>query len=65
LTDLAGSVYSDFLGGVVCLKGCVQFPFLFEYGFFPALVVLWTGLALFIGAFAQLLWQDRHITESI
>ena len=34
-------------------------------GFFPFLIILWTGIALFIGAFVQLLWQDRRITESI
>ncbi|NIV37317.1 MAG: hypothetical protein GWN58_50220, partial [Anaerolineae bacterium] len=30
--------------------------------FVPALVLLWTGMALFIGAFVQLLWQERHVT---
>lgn len=30
----------------------------------PRLIVLWAGLALLIGAFAQLLWQDRRITAS-
>lgn len=30
----------------------------------PKIVVLWAGLALLIGAFAQLLWQDRQITAS-
>jgi hypothetical protein len=33
------------------------------FAFFPALVLLWTGLALFIGAFVQLIWQDRRITS--
>jgi hypothetical protein len=33
-------------------------------GFFPMLVFLWTGLSLLIGAFAQLLWQDRQITST-
>jgi hypothetical protein len=35
------------------------------FGFFPALIVLWTGIALFIGSFVQLLWQDKRITDSI
>ena len=33
-------------------------------GLSPALVVLWTGLSMFIGAFAQLLWQERQITSA-
>lgn len=32
--------------------------------FSPRLILLWAGLALLIGAFAQLLWQDRQITAS-
>jgi hypothetical protein len=32
--------------------------------YFPKLIVLWTGLSLLIGAFAQLLWQDDQITAS-
>lgn len=35
------------------------------FGFFPKLIVLWTGLTLFIGAFAQLIWQDRRITSPL
>lgn len=31
---------------------------------FPKLVLLWAGLALLIGAVAQLLWQDQQITSS-
>ncbi len=38
---------------------------LLSFGFFPSLIILWTGVALFIGSFVQLLWQDRRITESI
>lgn len=38
---------------------------LLSFGFFPSLIVLWTGIALFIGSFVQLLWQDQRITESI
>lgn len=33
-------------------------------GFFPAIIFLWTGLSLLIGAFAQLLWQDKQITST-
>src|SRR5947209_10332251 len=36
-----------------------------SFGFFPSLIILWTGIALFIGSFVQLLWQDQRITESI
>jgi len=35
------------------------------FAFFPQLVLLWTGLTLFIGAFVQLLWQDRRITSPL
>jgi len=38
---------------------------LLSFGFFPSLIFLWTGIALFIGSFVQLLWQDQRITESI
>jgi len=46
--------------------------FIFEMGgdkglvlaYSPKIAVLWAGLALLIGAFAQLLWQDRQITAS-
>lgn len=37
---------------------------LITIGFFPTLVLLWTGLSLLIGAFAQLLWQDRQIIST-
>jgi len=33
-------------------------------GFFPTIIFLWTGLALLIGAFAQLLWQDKQIIST-
>lgn len=32
--------------------------------YFPKVIVLWAGLSLLIGAFVQLLWQDRQITAS-
>ncbi len=38
---------------------------LLSFGFFPSLIVLWTGITLFIGSFVQLLWQDQRITASI
>jgi hypothetical protein len=38
---------------------------LLSFGFFPSLIILWTGIALFIGSFVQLLWQEQRITESI
>jgi hypothetical protein len=34
-------------------------------GFFPALILLWTGIALFIGSFVQLWGQGQRITEPI
>lgn len=34
-------------------------------GIYPTLIFLWAGIALFIGAFAQLLWQARRITEPL
>jgi hypothetical protein len=36
-----------------------------SFGFFPSLILLWTGIALFIGSFVQLIWQGQRITESI
>ena len=36
----------------------------FTLAYLPKIVVLWAGLSLLIGAFAQLLWQDRQITAS-
>lgn len=36
-----------------------------SFGFFPSLILLWGGIALFIGSFVQLLWQDRRITDAI
>jgi hypothetical protein len=38
---------------------------LLSVGFFPFLIILWTGFALFIGSFVQLIWQDQRITASI
>ncbi len=32
--------------------------------YIPKVVILWTGLALLIGAFVQLLWQEQRITSS-
>ena len=44
----------------------IYFPIsLLSFGFFPSLIILWTGIALFIGSFVQLIWQDQRITESI
>lgn len=34
-------------------------------GFFPSLTFLWTGLALFVGSFVQLMWQERRITATV
>lgn len=33
------------------------------FAFLPKIVLLWAGLSLLIGAFAQLLWQDHQITS--
>jgi hypothetical protein len=33
--------------------------------FFPLLIVLWSGVALFIGSFVQLLWQGERLTEGL
>ena len=38
---------------------------LLSFGFFPSLIILWTGITLFIGSFVQLIWQDQRITASI
>jgi len=37
---------------------------IFSFGFSPGLVVLWTGLTLFLGSYVQLFWQNGRITTS-
>jgi len=49
---------SSSLGWIALGSGRGELP---TFVFVPALVLLWTGMALFIGAFAQLLWQERHV----
>lgn len=46
-------------GLILQIKGICSF------GFFPELLLVWTGLSLFIGAFVQLIWQDRRITSPL
>jgi hypothetical protein len=36
-----------------------------SFASFPTLVLVWTGLALFISAFVQIIWQERHITSPV
>lgn len=36
-----------------------------SFGFSIFQILLWTGIALFIGSFVQLLWQERQITDPI
>ena len=36
-----------------------------SFGFFPALVFLWTGVALFIGSVVQLLLEDKESTAPV
>jgi hypothetical protein len=43
----------------------LQIGGLCSFGFFPELVLVWTGLSLFIGAFVQLIWQDHRITSPL
>lgn len=38
---------------------------LLSFSFYPALVSLWTGVALFIGSFVQLMWQEKQITAPV
>jgi hypothetical protein len=35
----------------------------FDFMLVPNLVIMWAGLALFVGSFVQLLWQDRYLTS--
>jgi hypothetical protein len=53
-------LYRDKIGGVIFSPGAGL-----SFGLFPALVTLWTGVALFIGAFVQLIWQDKRITAPV
>jgi hypothetical protein len=64
LQDPSGFPPQDLIGGIACLNSFGDFCWI-EFGFLPGLVLLWTGLTLFVGAFVQLLWQNRRITESI
>ena len=34
-----------------------------EFGFSPKLILLWTGISIFIGVFAQLLWDEHEVTS--
>lgn len=52
----------SFLGWIALTAGIGSGP---VFIFVPALVLLWTGLALFIGAFVQLLWQERRVTSPV
>jgi hypothetical protein len=52
---------SSSLGWIAFGGGSHSLTFVFA----PTLVILWTGMALFIGAFVQLLWQDRHVTSPV
>jgi hypothetical protein len=42
----------------------IQWDHFLRLTYFPKIIILWAGLALLIGAFVQLLWQDRQITAS-
>jgi hypothetical protein len=33
--------------------------------YFPGLIALWSGLSLFVGAFVQLMWQEKRITAPV
>jgi hypothetical protein len=64
LQESSGLPTQDLIGGIACLKSLGDSCWI-EFGFFPGLVLLWTGLTLFVGAFVQLLWQNRRITEAV
>jgi|GEM_PF-1492830 len=60
------AVISNIGGEIINYKfGIYASISLISFGFFPSLIILWTGIALFIGSFVQLIWQDQRITESI
>ena len=42
----------------------VDWPPFIHLTYFPKIIILWAGLSLLLGAFAQLLWQDSQITAS-
>lgn len=48
----------------VVVEGSINNVPLIRLTLFPKVVILWAGLSLLLGAFAQLLWQDRQITAS-
>lgn len=57
--DSAPLLQNSLCGWIDIELGGVSFIFV------PTLVLLWTSMALFIGAFAQLLWQGRHVTSPV
>ncbi len=52
-------------GNLLSQGATVLLPGFGRLDVFPGLILLWTGLALFIGAFVQLIWQDRQITSPL
>ena len=48
----------------VVVDGSIWGQHFIHLTFFPKVIILWGGLSLLLGAFAQLLWQDRRITAS-
>jgi hypothetical protein len=61
--EVGGAPWEDSFLGWIALPGDAASGPVFV--FVPALVLLWTGMALFIGAFVQLLWQERHVTSPV
>src|SRR6266446_6523894 len=59
ISNIGGNNITNYRFGIYASSSLLSF------GFFPSLIILWTGIALFIGSFVQLLWQDQRITESI
>jgi hypothetical protein len=37
----------------------------FSIGIYPKLIFFWAGIAMFVGAFAQLLWQNGRLSEPL
>ncbi|MCG2768953.1 MAG: hypothetical protein L6435_11315 [Anaerolineae bacterium] len=52
-------------GIMLTLEALVGIPHLLTLGVYPALIFAWSGIALFVGSFVQLIWQGGRVTEPL
>jgi len=67
ISGLLGEVFIQDIGKDAiesCVYHVIEIGPALQLVYIPRLILLWAGLSLFIGAFAQLLWQDHQVTVS-